>query len=96
MSVYSDRGKTEMRWAVTHIQRDGLRALSLSTQGRDTYEHQAEAEAAALNIVAVNGTAHLSALYGPQSIGTFRADRIECWAGHFDPCAIYIHDETDK
>jgi hypothetical protein len=83
------RGETVQRFAVTHVNRDGMRTLTLGCQGRYTYLLHAEAEAIAQALEAHNGPQRIGECYGPQAIGTFRASRVTCYAGHYDPIGIY-------
>ncbi len=81
------------RWAVTHIDRDGMRRLSFACQARNTFETEQEAQDSAARLLPANGAQRLLELFGNQALGTFRASRVECWRmqdGRIgDPRGIY-------
>jgi hypothetical protein len=73
------------RWVVTHVDRHGTRSLSYGAQGRWTWPSQEEAAEALEHLLAHNGEKRLAGIYGPQAVGTFQVQQVECWPGHHDP-----------
>jgi hypothetical protein len=89
LEEHREAGNTVERWAITNVYRDGERKLTFPCQGRYTEATEAEALASLAALLENNTAERLASVFGPQAIGTFKASRVECWAGHFDPVGIY-------
>lgn len=77
-----------MRYVVTFVNRDGMRALAHAAQGRCTYETPEEAQAW-IDAARVNNSADtLTSVYGTPD--TLDVRPVACWPGHFDPVGIYF------
>lgn len=88
MSVYSDRAPTVMRWAVTHINLDGLRVLTLGTEGRWTHATREDAQK---QLEAFEPQLRAKVL--DERADTLEVREIECWASHLDPCHSVFDEE---
>lgn len=76
---------TVTRYVVTHLNRDGVRTLAHSMQGRCTYETAAEAEQWIKDAVSANGH-KLGEFYGLP----LQVHAVECYPGHFDPTTCWF------
>lgn len=84
--------ETVTRYMPTYINKDGMRRILGTAQGRFTKATAEEAQSAVDSLLSNNTEDCLRECYGKQSIGTFRVDPIECWPVHFDPIGIFVHD----
>lgn len=84
--------KTVTRYCVTHLDREGRRALSYPAQGRYSFATEKEAADLATAISGNNSVSNIVQVFGPQALGTFEARPVECYAGHFDPVSIWLTD----
>lgn len=91
-SVYRQFGETVFRFAVTHRARNGCRVLTFPAQGRYTYATDDEASKALADLLGANSADRLRDIYGADALATFSVERVECWAGHFDPCRAVFDD----
>lgn len=66
-------------YAVTHINRDGMRQLTWPNQGRYHYETPEMAQKWISDATANNSPENLSRFFGPQAIGTFEVRPVECY-----------------
>ena len=78
------------RYVVTHVNREGLRTLSLGCQGRWTYATREEAQAQLDAMLANNERSALEGLYG--NVSQIEVRPCECWPDHFDPKGIYFDE----
>lgn len=65
------------RYAITKIQRDGLRVLALANQGRNHFDTKPEAEQALQAILQNNSADTLKSVYG--DLLKMRVDPVECY-----------------
>lgn len=75
-------GQGVRRWVVTHIGRDGLRTLTHTAQGRETFATREEAQAW-IDAAKENTPSQLASVVG--DVSTLRPIEIECWPAHLDP-----------
>lgn len=82
--------KEVIRWVVTHINQDGIRIMSCSCQGRNTYATKEEAAKWIENMLANNNQETINAF----GIATsFEPRRCECYPVHFDPIRLIYREE---
>jgi hypothetical protein len=74
-----------IRYAITCIKKDGLRAMIGACQGRNTYVTLEQARQALKDTLENNLPDNLISIFGPQSIGTFKVSPVECWSPDGDP-----------
>lgn len=67
------------RFAITHVNRDGLRVLTFANQGRNHYDDQADAVRRLASFLQSNPEQTLRDIYGDQAIGTFEVTPVECY-----------------
>lgn len=79
-----------IRYVVTHVNRDGMRTLTMAAQGRNTFETPEKAQEMVDALIQNNGDWKLSDVFGDQVLGTFEVRACECWPGHFDPKGIWF------
>lgn len=79
------------RFAITHINRDGMRQLSTPNQGRCFTDTRAESEKALSAFNQNNSPDALAQVYGPQAAGTFQVWPVECY-DNGDAVGIYFKD----
>lgn len=90
MSVYSDHGKTVIRFVITHVSDSNrLRTLTLGQQGRFTHATKDDAER---RLAALRRPGGLARVLSPTEFQSLAVRMCECWDGHFDPCGIYFDD----
>lgn len=78
-------------YAITHINRDGMRTLTYANQGRNHCETRAEAERKLAALVGNTDVARLEQVFGNQALGTFDVRAVECY-DHGDAKSIYFSD----
>lgn len=83
--------ETVTRYAITCINRDGMRQIANSNQGRYFRNSQAEMQDVLDIMLKNNSRDTMDSFYGPQSRGTFRVDPIACYQNG-DAVGIYIDD----
>ena len=76
-------------WALTHVNRHGLRQLTRPNQGRNHWTTRELAECYLRGFLHYNGEARLAEIFGPQSIGTFKVWQIKCHASG-DAVRVYF------
>jgi hypothetical protein len=86
---------TTIRYAVTCLNKDGVRMLCGPAQGRFMLETPEQAFQALADTLANNSEERLASVYGKQAIGTFRVTRFACWS-HGDPRGIYSDDVLER
>ena len=67
------------RYAITHLHRDGTRALTFANQGRNHFDKKADAEQKLAALIQNNDTKRLEQLFGWQALGTFAVSEIDCY-----------------
>jgi hypothetical protein len=76
-------------FAITHINRDGMRTLSSANQGRNHFEKREDASARLYAILKNNSPKTIEQHYGMQAVGTFEVRPVECY-DHGDATGIYF------
>lgn len=84
-----------VRYVISHIDKDGLRKMTRAQQGRNTHATPEEATEYLEAFLQSNTKPTLAGVYGSQALGTFKVSAIECWSGHNDPKGIYIRRELN-
>lgn len=79
---------TVKRFVITHINRDGMRALASPQQGRYTYATREDAQKRLDAIIANTTVAMIKSVWGLP----LQVRECECYAGHFDPVGIFFDD----
>jgi len=79
-----------VRYGITCKERNGLRGLTSSEQHRLKATPE-EARVALDSLLTSNSEGRLAEVFGPQAIGTFRVDPIDCWSNG-DPKGVYVDD----
>lgn len=69
----------KLRYAITHVGRDGLRKLTFANQGRNHHDHKQDADRVLASFVQNNPAETLRDIYGDQAPGTFEVTRVECY-----------------
>jgi hypothetical protein len=85
-----------IRYVISHINKDGMRVMTYTCQGRYTKATRKEAEQDLKDFLTNNTKECFSGVYGSQSIGTFKVSAIECYPKHFDPQGCYINKELNS
>jgi hypothetical protein len=83
-----DVNQRKIRFTITHVNADGLRALTLANQGRNHYDTREEADAALEKLK----TSLRERILGDRA-DTLLVSEIECY-GHGDAVGIYV-DHVD-
>jgi hypothetical protein len=78
----------KIRFNVSHVNPAGLRVMLGPNQGRHMHVDLDGAEMFLKDLLRNTGEERLAEIYGPQSIGTFRADAFECYDSG-DAASIY-------
>jgi hypothetical protein len=76
-------------YVITHVDKQGMRTLTLANQGRNHSKGKRIAERKLAAILKGNTEAELAMVYGPQAIGTFRVRKVQCYA-HGDAKRVYF------
>lgn len=76
-------------FAITHVNRDGMRQLSRANQGRCHFTTEVEASRYLELFKQNNAQTSLAQIYGAQSVGTFAVRPVECY-DHGDAKGIYF------
>lgn len=84
-----------IRFVISHINKDGMRTMTYAVQGRNTRGSKKEARGLLRNFLANNAKETLIGIYGSQSIGTFEVSAVECYEGHNDPKGCFIQEELN-
>ena len=84
-----------IRYVISHMDKDGLRAMTYACQGRNTRGSIKEAQDDLHNFLTNNTPERLVEVFGTQSAGTFEVSAVECWPGHNDPKGCYIPKELN-
>lgn len=71
------------RWVPTHVNKDGMRTLSRSAQGRFTFNSENEVRQWIRDITVNTPTETLRDLFG--DVTKMEPREVECWPGHHDP-----------
>ena len=84
------------KYAITHINRDGMRTLTSGNQGRFFKTTKAEADKQLRAFMLDNRAAdrEISEIYGNQAIGTFAVREVECHENG-DAKGIYFDDKPE-
>jgi hypothetical protein len=81
-----------IRYVVTCVKKDGLRAMMAAVQGRNTHATIKGAKEDLKNVLQNNSEETLISCFGPQCIGTFRVSPIDCYPIHNDPKGYYTDE----
>ena len=76
------------RYVATYINKDSMRMLMNSAQGRYTYATAAEAQEWIDAVTKVNSADTIRSFWGDNPC--FEVRPCDCWPGHFDPKGIYF------
>ena len=77
------------RYAITCINKDGLRGLIHAAQGRFMKERREDAEQDLKDLLSSNSASRLISVYGKQGLATLRVDPFDCY-DHGDPKGVYV------
>ena len=89
MKTMLENSAMKTRFAITHINRDGMRTLSCPNQGRNHRDHKEDADKL-LEVCTLNTASDLLAqIYGKQAVGTFEVRPVKCY-DHGDAVGIYV------
>lgn len=80
---------TVTRYALTHVNRDGMRTLTLPNQGRHMFDDERTAQAYLVAFEGNNDTKRLVEVFGKQAIGTFAVRPVACYTNG-DATRIYF------
>ena len=82
------KGESVIRFVPTYVNKDGMRTLMRSAQGRFTYETEAEAQAWIDAVTTNNGGNAIREAWGdnPQ----FAVRPCPCYPVHFDPQGVWF------
>lgn len=81
------------KYAITHINRDGVRQLSWANQGRLHLDRHEDAERKLVDWIKHNSPDTLRQVFGPQALGTFEIRPMDCY-DHGDAKGIYFDTVT--
>jgi hypothetical protein len=82
-----------IRYAVTHINRDGMRTLTRANQGRNHFVNKEQAEQWIQTVYGNTPEATIRQVYGPQALGTFEVRPVECYS-HGDAIGIFFKESS--
>jgi len=69
----------KIRFALTHINREGIRALTRANQGANHFDTKEQAEAHFLSFLKNNTQKLLEQVYGRQAFTTFEIRPVKCY-----------------
>lgn len=75
-------------FAITHLNRDGVRQLTRANQGRNHFASEADAERY-LALFKQSNEASLAQVFGQQAVDTFAVRPVKCYE-HGDAVGIYF------
>lgn len=84
-----------IRYVISHMNRDGMRTLTYAVQGRNTRGSKEEAQTDLTALLSTNTEERLASIFGTQAIGTFEVSAVECWDGHNDPKGCWIMEKLN-
>lgn len=84
-----------IRYVISHMNKDGMRAMTYAQQGRNTQATREKAEQDLKDLLTVNTEDRLMGIFGTQAIGTFEVSAVECWDGHNDPKGCWVKEELN-
>jgi len=79
----------KIRFALTHVDKHGMRALTYANQGRNFFNTKEAADKRLADTLANNSEERLADVFGPQSIGTFEVRPVECY-DNGDAVGVYF------
>ncbi len=82
------------RFALTHINRDGMRQLTSRNIASAHFDTRAEGDGHLKAFLKNNTEKLLAEVYGKQALGTFSIREIDCYPSG-DAIGIYLDDTTD-
>lgn len=68
-----------IRFAITHVAKDGNRTLSDHAQGRYMYATHHEAAQHLSDILSANSKEKIANVFGPNALKTLAIREVECW-----------------
>jgi hypothetical protein len=80
-----------IRFVLSRMDKDGVRIMVATVQGRNTYATRSEAEIHLKSFLENNPPD----IFGKQAIGTFEVSAVRCYPGHNDPYGPYIQQELN-
>jgi hypothetical protein len=81
-----------IRYVLSHINKDGMRQMTAAIQGRHTFDSMVEAQEHLKGFITNNTPENITQVFGTQALGTFEASAIECFEGHNDPKGCFIRE----
>lgn len=84
-----------IRYVISHINKDGLRQMTAAIQGINTVGSKEEAQKRLTEFNANNTPENLTQIFGSQALGTFEVSAIECYEGHNDPKGCFIRENLN-
>ena len=76
------------RYVGTYVNKDGMRTLMCSAQGRNTFATLVEAQMWINAVIGNNSADQINSIWGDSP--RFEARPCECWPGHFDPKGVWF------
>lgn len=70
---------TVTRYALTHVNREGMRQLTRANQGRNMFDDEELAKRYREAFLLANTIACLESAYGKQAVGTFEVRPVQCY-----------------
>ncbi len=84
-----------IRYVISHINKDGMRQMTAAIQGINTVGSKEEAQQRLAEFNANNTPENLTQIFGSQALGTFEVSAIECYEGHNDPKGCFIRENLN-
>ena len=84
--------KTQRRYTITYIYKDGLRKFARANQGRNHFDKESDAKEFLANTLKNNSIETLNSVYCDYR--TLRVDPIECY-DHGDAISVYIKPDVE-
>lgn len=84
-----------IRYVISHMNKDGLRAMTYSHQGRNTKATKKEVETELSHFNKNNSENTLISVFGSQALETFEVSAIRCYDGHHDPMGCFIEEDIN-
>lgn len=76
-------------YAVTHVNKDGMRTLTYANQGRNHCDKREDAERKLAALVQNTTVDRLEQIFGNQALGTFDVREVDCY-DHGDAKSIWF------
>ena len=76
-------------FALTHVNRDNMRTLSRSNQGRNHFDTKEQADKWLAGFLENNSQDSIIQVFGKQALGTFEIHPVECYM-HGDAVGVWF------